>query len=79
MPVQQIYKAGNAKQEDRKKVAFVKETNPFGGQVGEVTHQATYRFANLVAYKIYVRIPGQLQVKYNTQMPVLIYNIKSRI
>ena len=73
--------SSGAVQKDRKEVAFIKETNTFGRQVGAVRHQATYRFANFVAYKIYVRIPGQLRVKYNTQMPVRIYNsnINSRV
>ena len=60
--------SSGAVQKDRKKVAFIKETNTFGGQVAAVRHQATSRFANFVVYKIYGRIPGQLRVKYNTQM-----------
>ena len=59
--------SSGAVQKDSKEVAFIKETNTFGGQVGAVRHQATYRFANFVAYKIYVRIPGQFRVKYNTR------------
>ena len=60
--------SSGAVQKDRKKVAFIKETNTFGGQVGAVRHQATSRFANFVVHKIYGRISGQLRVKYNTQM-----------
>ena len=60
--------SSGAVQKDRKEVAFIKETNSFGGQVGAVRHQTTYRFANFVAYKIYVRIPGQLRVKYSRQL-----------